>query len=373
MKKFKEFSDLIEKIYAAAINPTEYSALAADIAIFMDSHSAVIQCREKVSGAAELLSITDNFSQKSLQDYSEHYYKVDEWMNRGANVALGRSFIGSELISFQDFERSECYTDYGRNLGLYDAIAMVFPTQNGICAVGAHRNKRALRFKNQDKHVFNLIAAHLSKSIDMSLHLEASAAVGKFVVDKLMALETPVLIVDRDLNLKFMSEGAENIFRSGSSLFSMHGKLCVRQPEITEKILRAVREAEMLVTGENQFEELEISECKPSLSLKFIPIPSTNSSLNTFSRLTAIFLTMKNENSTSTEEKLMRYFNLTRAESRLGAAICCGITLNQYAEAKKLSIETVRSHMKRIFYKTGTHRQLEFASLANSLIKRANE
>ena len=52
-------------------------------------------------------------------------------------------------------------------------------------------------------------------------------------------------------------------------------------------------------------------------------------------------------------------FHLTHAEARLVVHIAQGTSLKSSAEALGVKYETVRSYLKSVFLKTGTHRQAE--------------
>ena len=59
----------------------------------------------------------------------------------------------------------------------------------------------------------------------------------------------------------------------------------------------------------------------------------------------------------------MRLYNLTPAEARLTLALLEGKGLEWAAEQISLSVNTARTHLKRIFEKTRTHRQAELVRL----------
>jgi len=63
------------------------------------------------------------------------------------------------------------------------------------------------------------------------------------------------------------------------------------------------------------------------------------------------------------EHVFRRLFGLTPAESRLAGILMKGKSLAQAAEELDSSIATVRTHLKRIFSKTGTCRQPQLVYL----------
>lgn len=62
-------------------------------------------------------------------------------------------------------------------------------------------------------------------------------------------------------------------------------------------------------------------------------------------------------------ENLFDLYGLTRSERVVAQGILSGKTVADTAEVADLSVATVRSYMKQIFAKTGTHRQSELISL----------
>ena len=59
-------------------------------------------------------------------------------------------------------------------------------------------------------------------------------------------------------------------------------------------------------------------------------------------------------------------FGFTPAERRVAAGVAAGLNLQSIAAEHELSLHTVRSHLKRIFLKTGVHTQ---AALVRVLLK----
>ncbi len=66
---------------------------------------------------------------------------------------------------------------------------------------------------------------------------------------------------------------------------------------------------------------------------------------------------------TALREHFFRGHGLTPSEQRIAHVLLDGGTLNEAATATALSLATVRSYLKRVFTKTGTHRQSELIAL----------
>jgi DNA-binding CsgD family transcriptional regulator len=60
-------------------------------------------------------------------------------------------------------------------------------------------------------------------------------------------------------------------------------------------------------------------------------------------------------------------YQLTRAEAQLAVALARGMNLQEYGAAQQISANTVRTHLRRVLTKTGTHQQSQLVSLVGRL------
>lgn len=63
-------------------------------------------------------------------------------------------------------------------------------------------------------------------------------------------------------------------------------------------------------------------------------------------------------------------FGLTNMESLLAAELMAGHSLSTIAERLEFTYATARSHLRAVFFKTGTHRQAELVALLTLSIGR---
>ena len=75
--------------------------------------------------------------------------------------------------------------------------------------------------------------------------------------------------------------------------------------------------------------------------------------------LAALFVTDPDRPQEAPAELLQRLFGLTAAEAVVAERLAAGQSLPQTAEALGVTRNTVRTHLRRIFSKTGTSRQAE--------------
>ncbi len=82
-----------------------------------------------------------------------------------------------------------------------------------------------------------------------------------------------------------------------------------------------------------------------------------------FEATTVLYISERNSPVCVNELDMKSLFGLSPAESRLGKALCDGLSLNEYSEAHGVAVGTARVQLKNIFAKTHTRRQSELVRL----------
>nr|WP_246343383.1 helix-turn-helix transcriptional regulator [Sphingobium jiangsuense] len=95
---------------------------------------------------------------------------------------------------------------------------------------------------------------------------------------------------------------------------------------------------------------LEVSPLRPSASAFGEQLP-------------AVLVFIRDPEAPIAAARLRELFGLTRTEGAVAAALGRGAPLENIAASMGIGLATVRSHLKRILAKTGTHRQAEAVAL----------
>jgi DNA-binding CsgD family transcriptional regulator len=101
---------------------------------------------------------------------------------------------------------------------------------------------------------------------------------------------------------------------------------------------------------------------KPAFVLHVVPL--RGGGLDVFTgALSIVFITSMVASSSPAPSLLQALFDLTPAEARIASQITEGKSIEQISLATGLSQNTVRTHLKSVFQKTGVERQAELVSL----------
>ena len=77
----------------------------------------------------------------------------------------------------------------------------------------------------------------------------------------------------------------------------------------------------------------------------------------------AVLLFIRDPEAPLAVARLRELFGLTRTEAAVAAALARGQSLEDIAVQRGIGLGTVRTHLKRILAKTGTHRQAQAVAL----------
>lgn len=169
-------------------------------------------------------------------------------------------------------------------------------------------------------------------------------------------LDVPLVVVDRGLALVWANLAARS--RHGSvwaTLFDAGTQACA------EVELRYQLQALVLACLRNQAGSEALVEGQDGTWF------ATALPLHGNSGLALLRLVAMHQLGAGIGERLSRLFGLTRAEAHITAQLASGWSLECIAQARGVSVDTVRAQMRSVFQKTGTHRQGELICAVGKL------
>ena len=273
---------------------------------------------------------------------------VDEWRilssgnPRAPQVlrALGRSnsWIGANSLSRVPASYRETeYFEWLRRTDLYHSLLTAVRLDSQAGSLSLARPRTGKPFSKATVDFLRLLVPHLQRALRIRARnqtLMAMCEAGKSALDR---LDTGVAVLDANGRVIMMNRQAEAVLEKGGG----------------EHLDRPVDEA-MRNGRSRRFDDVQVivTPCDSSrggdgLALAFFSDPAGKPA--------------------SREPTLRSQFGLTPAECRLAGLLHQGKELRTAAETMKVTSTTARFMLKRIFHKTGSHRQSQLIRLMSSL------
>ena len=170
-----------------------------------------------------------------------------------------------------------------------------------------------------------------------------------------------VALVDGDGRVAATNRSAREIFAERDGLELRGDALHAADPAAARRLRELLRsDAEGSLRGG----ALAVPRKPPRspLTLLVAPLGGRSRGQGRAAVVKAVFISAR-ERGAETSDELRRLYDLTPGEASLAALLVQGLSLKEGAEDLGITENTARTHLKRIFDKTGTHRQGELVGL----------
>ena len=194
-------------------------------------------------------------------------------------------------------------------------------------------------------------------------------------MEVLNRLAIGIFLITADHKVAFANEAGHELARSADGVLiapnglraASHGETN-RLYQLIDTALRASGDGSSGVEGELRGSAggaMSLSRSSGQSSLAVLVLPLQGQQLRNAERCSTaiVFVTDPERQSGIDQDSLARLYGLTKKEAALAALLAQGRDLTEAADRLGMSKGTARVHLKRIFDKTGTHRQAELMIL----------
>jgi|SRR6185437_2607641 DNA-binding CsgD family transcriptional regulator/PAS domain-containing protein len=359
-------SEIIHLAHHAAGNPPLWdevsarlrAALSADIVAFVEHN--FITHQGQISHAAGI--------EPSFQElYGAHYAGRNVWLHAKHLFEPGQVCTGAELVANWELVRTEFYRHWLRPQHAFHClVGGVSRCGEEIRCLIALRPLERSAFDARDKHRLASLLPHLQCACELGTEFAASRLERNLLMAVMRTLPEAVFVVDGKRRPVLLNRAAERLLAQNESLVLVHGVLAAISDDGTGELRRLVAAAIGCQDERAGERDNEIAIGGPSghphLILRIAPIRCSETDYAGRPRSLAAVFAHLVERAPSTHH-LCEFYHMTPAEARLTTLIVSGRSLLAAAAELHISKNTARTHMKRIYMKTETHRQVDLVRL----------
>lgn len=353
-----------EEIYDALFDDAAFEALPKRIAGAIGARSAILGWIYP-DGSQSFLGSCGYFSPENIEDYLRDFAATDPWTAAAdplTNPAgLHRAVDMDEHVPSSVWVSSPLYNDFFRAIGDDTYRALAVPSQNrwGRGNIALHMGKGSKGFDPAAVHELDGMGRHIGRMLGLRARmnaLELQLSASRSMLDH---IPQAALLVSGTSQILHANAAAELLLAKGELLRSSDGHLRVaggQSRQVRDAVAAALDPAEPRPTA-----LLLQSSARPLL---VTVIPMKVSAGNRQALLLARELLVPQE---GISRLLQQLFQLTRAEAGVTSLLAGGATLQQIADARAVSVATVRAQFKAVAAKLGCSRQAEVVALVNGL------
>jgi DNA-binding CsgD family transcriptional regulator len=365
-------SELLGHVYDCVTQPDHWRVVIELLCSDLRLINGVLGCYE-VSTGNPLLRLQYGMAQQWFDSMPEFGIEMAEFWGGGDKI---RSYPAGEVTVHSttnpDFDHSanRFAREWCRPQGIRDFAAMRLTDDNKSVATLVLSSARELEKPfNEELQLLRFLSPHIRRALDISQLLDLQNIHAVKLQSVLEALPNGVMLLDASGRVLFANSIAEALIRTNDGM-RMTGKVLTLRDEIAAKALahalHSAVDGGLLSERGGGIPAKSSTGAKAVLHVLPLAFGSMRNSIN-FRAVAAIFMTTELSQATLSKDAMRVLYDLTPAEIRVCELLIDGYSTAEIATRIGVAISTAKTHLLRIFEKTGTKRQVDLVRLIASL------
>jgi DNA-binding CsgD family transcriptional regulator len=369
---FAGFSDLIGGIYDCALDPTRWEATLNQIcrAFAFDAGALNVLGYQGGSTSFQASVGMDPEWVRLTVECQDEIVAIWGGAERLMGYPLDEPDIASRATGPDVLFKSRFYRECLQPRGIRDCIAFTIartPTMLGNAAF--NRRESADPLGDREVALLRLIAPHVRRAVTISDLFGMKAIETATFGSVLDSFQFGILLVDRGLAIVHANAAANAMLVAHDPILSEKGRVTLRDGATQGALQRAVREAagDAMALGGKGIGIPAGSKERPSV-VHVLPLRQSQVRGKIGARVVAaLFIAPASLPPRMPSDALAAIYDLTPAETDIFELIVGGFSQAEIAGKLGVAPSTVKTHLLRLFSKTGCHRQAELLKLATDL------
>jgi DNA-binding CsgD family transcriptional regulator/PAS domain-containing protein len=360
----QELSDLIGEIYECALNPTHWETTLERIATVVNACTATIMR----NGSDATFFHNWGMPQETMPAYLTTYAALNPLATVHWHCEVDEPISLEQFMTPEELRATRFYIEFIGPLGWFDFILVALEKSDQHASfLSLTRRQRDGAPSRDELQTIRMLAPHLRRALVVQGVLTQYRSEADNLTAIFDAVRLPVLSFDDTGKLLQANDAAQAFLRQLGTGNWARGMLAPRGSDIY-LAADVWRQVGTTAPEAPQRDRQSIAMTAPdgrSFIAHVVPLtPSSTGSIQ--SAAAAMFIQEVGALNPLPGEVLVKLYGLTPAETRLLGVLARGEGLDATAAALGIAITTARTHLQRIFDKTGTSRQAELVRLVLS-------
>jgi DNA-binding CsgD family transcriptional regulator len=363
----QQLSDLIGEVYDTVLDQSLWQGAIERATHFVRGTGAALFSKNAVNqdGSAQYVTGIDPHY---AQLYFDKYLTLDPTTGGHFLAEIERPFAVADLMPLPEFVETRFYREWAEPQGLVDFVSAVLDkSATSVAGFGVFRSERDGIVDDEARHRMQLIIPHIRRAVLIGRTFDLKAAEAAMFADTLGGLGAGVCLVDAGGRIVHANAAGYAIINAGDVLRSAGGRLAARDAQV-DKTLRETFAAAgqgdtalgtmgivIPLIGKN--DERYVAHVLPLTS------GARRRTGRTYTAAAALFVRKAALVVPFAFEVIGKTFQLTPSELRVLLAIVEVGGVPEVSVALGIAVTTVKTHLGRLFEKTGAVRQADLVKL----------
>ena len=363
----ERLSRLIGDIYDAALDPSRWYDTLQNLAGFVGGSGSTLYFTNtlRLTGASQYdWGIDPSFK----QSYFDTYIKFDPTTPARFMFDVEQVYSTVDIVPYDEFLETRFYKEWGKPQGIIDMIqATLDKTATSFSACGVILSEEEGPADGETYRRMRLVVPHIRRAALIGNAIDLRKSEAAQFADTLDGLSAGMFLVDETGRIVHANASGQAMLAQGSVLRSPEGRLTTNESNIE----RGLYDVFAAATGGDEAVGTR-GIAVPLLARdgeRYVAhvLPLTSGARRragaAYAAVAAVFVHKAALDTPSPPEIIAKTFKLTPAELRVLLAIVNIGGVPEVAAALGVADTTVKTHLGRLFEKTGTGRQADLVKL----------
>lgn len=363
MRKREDLLRTLEAVHAAGLDEMLWPGVMASMSQLFGSIGATMEAVDKKAGV-----MTDFWSygvpDGSDVEYAEHYVFTSPRMALSDPRRFGEIGYDYMLLDEAAMDRDAYYSEFlpKGDMRYFIAGALLRNDEENAC-IAVQRSPRQGHVGEAEIAMMRNLLPHFQQAYATTRRLRSASRSRLMLEEAFDWLSDGVLIVGDDGLVIFANAAARSIAGRGDGVKIVRGRLDFWVSGANNNYERALAAVQRLRLGLGNLapaEDFHVPDQAGNAAylVSVRPMNTASDGLRQGGALALVFIRSVSRNS-SGRLLAREIFGLTEAEGDLAQALVDGVPLRRYADRRRLSMNTVYTHLRHIKAKTGSQRMSE--------------
>ena len=267
-----------------------------------------------------------------------------------------------------DWADSVYYEDFVRPQQIVDSVAIVLvrdPRTVATISFGMQADVAPVIEPVMDE--LRILAPHMRRAVVIGRLLETSLAAASTFADALDAAADGVVLVDATRRVVHANRAATAMLKAGDPVRVIAGQLELSTELVPGSLQRAIDTAAEATAGSKGTGVPARRLNGQPLTLQVMPLERRTGANTPVRAVAAVFISEAASGPATSADLLAVLFDLTPAEARVFGLVAQGRELGEISQELSIALATVKTHLARIYHKTGQSSRSGLVRLARDI------
>lgn len=360
------YNSLLVALYNGAREASPWADFLGQLSSLCGARLSVLNLARPRPGDPGVVFLSnDLFDSAHRLQYANEFSALDPFVN----LPAGEAVTLEEVVPLTELRQSAYYREFMQPADLVQVLGIDVPRERGPgIFLRALRGEGEPPFSATDRQLFNLLGPHLEQLqswLDQTRRQGFELGIYDSIASR---LELATVLVDRQGRILHCNPVARALLRSSPLVTERKGKLAALRRGDQGRLQTLLSESGQGRNAPTLAPALRLGDEDPAHDLYLVVKPLSGERTagvhpDEGGPHLAVYISTPEILSPEQQGLLQQLFDFTPSEAQLAIALANGMSLDQIAEERCVTRNTLRTHLRGTFQKTGVNQQSALVSL----------